>query len=764
MNQLVIDLSKQEYPVFDISNNEKLEFGPVNFIFGKNGSGKSTLSKLIEDQYGNNPDYSVHIYTGMEKLLVENKLNTIVLGEENQEAKKKIETIESELDTKNYLLKTLETKLKSLEWKREYLDLGIEKHELFKKNEEVKLLFNQQKQKMEEFYTYAAKKIREFDSKIKLTLQNYDKNSFKREINMGHEISIDVVEDYKKKLLETPKEKIDSMRIIEHNYRKFYEEVRLILSQQPKQLTIIEEIGEDSDKKTFAHRGREIHEVGDKCAFCGNIYTESRKIELENYFSLDEMREINFKINDLKDQIEKLVRDLDNLEELKYSTFYSFLENEVENSNQKLKTSKQIILDYLEKLLRALDDKQKDMFVSLSLDIENIPDSFENILVQMNKLIDEHNTFSDNFKIEQEDARDKLRLHFVNKILLNNKIYPFKNEWEGYSIEITKLNSLEERVKESNNLLQEEIKLTMGIETKDSVESIKTLKMQIEKLNESKKALLDSTKNTHYLAEVINKKLKATGKENIKLKACNVENDVECYMIVDENENTREISKISTGEKNIIAFLYFIGNIKSIEDKSKKIIIFDDPMTSNDDTLQYLMITELQRFYRGTNKIFNREEDIFICMTHNIHFHLNVQPQGNFEDKNGKTKYDKNYFYVISNGKFNRIMSEKDDFKTSYESLWIELNDLYENNYLNSMLNSMRRIVETFIKFNRIHQDKFYKDKEEHLKIFNVNSHEAIEEISAEAIGKNKEQLIKMFRDLFNSNGYDTHFNTYWKH
>lgn len=764
MNQLVIDLSKQKYPVFDISQNKNLEFGPVNFIFGKNGTGKSTLSKLIEDQYGNNPDYSIHIYTGMEKLLVENKLNTIVLGEENQEAKKKIETIESELDTKNYLLKTLETKLKSLEWKREYLDLGIEKHELFKKNEESKLLFNQQKQKMEDFYTYAAKQIREFDSKIKLTLQNYDKNTFKREINRGFGISNDDVEDLKKRLLETPKEKIDSIKVIKHNYREFYEEVKLILSQQPKQLTIIEEIGEDSDKKTFAHRGKEIHKVGDKCSFCGNIYTELRKIELENYFSLDEMREINLKINDLKARIEKMGQDLGYFEDLKYSSFYSFLESEVENSIQKLKSSKQIILDYLEKLIMALDDKQKEMFVPLSLEIENIPESFENILVQINKLIDEHNTFSDNFMREQEDARDKLRLHFVNEILLNLIMYPFKKEWEGYSKEITKLNSLEERVQEDNNLLKEEIKSTIGVETEDSVESIKALKKQIEILNQSKKVLLESTKNTHYLAEVINKKLNATGKENLKLKACNVENDVECYMILDENGNTREISKISTGEKNIIAFLYFIGNIKSIEDNSKKIIIFDDPMTSNDDTLQYLMITELQRLYRGTNKIFKREEDIFICMTHNIHFHLNVQPQGSFEDKNGRTKYDKNYFYVICNGKFKRINSEKDDFKTSYESLWIELNDLYENNYLNSMLNSMRRIVETFIKFNRIHQEKFYEDKEEHLKIFNVNSHEAIDEISAEAIGKNKEQLANMFRDLFKSNGYDTHFNTYWKH
>ncbi|MBG9979385.1 AAA family ATPase [Facklamia lactis] len=529
-------------------------------------------------------------------------------------------------------------------------------------------------------------------------------------------------------------------------------------------MTIIEEIGEDSDKKAFAHKGKEIHKVGDKCAFCGNIYTELRKTELNNYFSLDEMKEITQKLENLRLKIESMVHDLENLEELKNSSFYSFLESKVDNSNQKLNSSKQIILDYLDKLIKALNDKQKDMFAPRNFSINNIPDSLENIIEKINQIIIEHNTFSENFTKEQEDSRKKLRLHYVKKILNDLTTYSFRNGWEGYSNELIKLESLKEKYLEDRKNLQTEINLTIGCEAESDKRDINSLKNQIEELEKSKKELLKSTKNTQYLAEVINKKLKASGKENIQLKACNVENDIECYMIFDENEETREISKVSTGEKNIIAFLYFIGNIKSIEDKSKKVIVFDDPMTSNDDTLQYLMITELQRLYRGSNKIFDREKDIFICMTHNIHFHLNVQPHGSFEDKNGKTKYDKNYFYLIRNGKFNRITSEKDDFKTSYESLWIELNDLYENNYLNSMLNSMRRIVETFIKFNRIHQKNFYKEKEEHLKIFNVNSHEAIEEISAEAIGKSKEQLATMFKELFASNGYETHFQTYWNH
>ncbi|MBG9981031.1 AAA family ATPase [Facklamia lactis] len=244
MKKIDIDLNKQQYPVFDLTDNNNLEIGAVNFIFGKNGTGKSTLSNIIRNQYGDDPNYSVHIYTGMEDLLVENKLNTIVLGEENKEVKIKVEKIDKELQEKNGWLKSLQVKLKSLEWKKEYRELGIEEHELFKKTEESEIQFNQQTQKMEDFYRYAAKQIREFDSKIKLTLQKYDKNNFKIEINNGFELSESNVEDYKKRLLEDSKEKIALYKIFKHDYEKLYEEVNSILSQQPKQLNRLHLIGQ----------------------------------------------------------------------------------------------------------------------------------------------------------------------------------------------------------------------------------------------------------------------------------------------------------------------------------------------------------------------------------------------------------------------------------------------------------------------------------------------------------------------------------------
>ena len=58
----------------------------------------------------------------------------------------------------------------------------------------------------------------------------------------------------------------------------------------------------------------------------------------------------------------------------------------------------------------------------------------------------------------------------------------------------------------------------------------------------------------------------------------------------------RNVTELSTGEKNIIAFLYFIGKLHEFnegEERKPQIIIFDDPMNSNDDNMQYLMMGEL---------------------------------------------------------------------------------------------------------------------------------------------------------------------------
>lgn len=348
----------------------------------------------------------------------------------------------------------------------------------------------------------------------------------------------------------------------------------------------------------------------------------------------------------------------------------------------------------------------------------------------------------------------------------------YKKDWRGYEIEFHEL----ERVENDRLKIQEEIVNTIikleGSKDKLEENTVLYLDSEIKKANEEKEAVLKETKSTYKFVQIINNKLKKAGKYNLELTLNKDADGIEHYLVKDVNEKVRSIDKLSTGEKNIIAFLYFLESLSDVEKQNdkNKIIVFDDPMNSNDDTMQYLIITEMQKLYTDKYKDkFKSQKDYFICLTHNAHFYLNIQPHGNFKDKKlideklvEISKYDKNNFYRLENGKFKLISSQKEDFNTHYELLWIELHSLYESNLLNSMLNSMRRIIETYIKFNKINLVNFYKDKEEHKKLFDVNSH-SIDDHSMETIGKDKDTLIAMFKEVFETNNAIEHFRTYWK-
>lgn len=763
MSIIDVDLSLQEYPVFDIDKKNSVRLSEVNFIFGKNGSGKSSFSELIRQQCGYDGGYGVYIYKGMQDLLVNDKLNTIVLGEDNKEAKTKISEIEYSLEVRKEQLKSLEEEQKSLCWKKEYEDQGIKKHSLFLSKELAEKEYKKKGKLIEDFYTFGARKIREYNTSLKLALGNYNKNDFKKEIDNAKKLDDEKIDDLSSKITETLKSKVSEYKKCNQDYQQLLNEVNNMITFQPKQLEMISELKDSDEKKSFAIMGKELHRPGEICSFCGQIYSEERAEKLEHFFSVEDMEEINTKIDRTISKIDKWLEELDLVIEIKGREFYNFLSKDILKINSKIKNKKSMISNYLNVMKKNLEEKRKNSFVEFELlDIE-VPDSLNLLIDEVNIIIEKHNAFNENIKDKQEEARKELRLSIIYEIISDKDKYQYEKEWRGYTSEISVLMCLKKIFLKENESLEQEIEKVTGENNDTTPTTINGLNYIIKSLEEERKEYLKSTKNTKILAQIINDKLSSSGKKDLQLKVCNKDDDVECYMILDEKGGVRDISKISTGEKNIIAFLYFIGNLKSQHKKNKKIIIFDDPMNSNDDTLQYLIITELQKLYRGTNKIFEKNNDIFVCMTHNVHFYLNVQPQGHFKDKNGKSKYEKNNFYILRNKNFFKVENHKEDFKTSYEALWMELNDLYQNNYLNSMLNSMRRIVETFMKFNKIEQDKFYEDKDEHLKIFNVNSHGAIDTLSADSIGKTKEELSSMFKELFIQNGYEPHYNSYWK-
>ncbi|SEW33475.1 AAA domain-containing protein [[Clostridium] fimetarium] len=155
-----------------------------------------------------------------------------------------------------------------------------------------------------------------------------------------------------------------------------------------------------------------------------------------------------------------------------------------------------------------------------------------------------------------------------------------------------------------------------------------------------------------------------------------------------------------------------------------------------------------------------KNENKMIILTHNNHFYLNVKYPFN-------RCYNKaSFFRLVSIGEktvINEIASSKEDFNTSYQALWKELIFLYDNESASEemLLNPMRRIVETYTKFNTMDHNIFCEKVTGAMKLFNVNSH-SIDDLESDLCGKSKIEIVNIFYQCFQENDAIEHFNSYW--
>lgn len=724
MAETIIDLTTIKFQDTEqaLFIGNELVLGSKNFIFAKNGSGKTTLSNAIVEQKSS--EFDVQVFKGFESIIGENEnLDAFSLAVDAGEKQAEIKMLEIKIKEKEVAERSSKQQVTESELN----------NSLYKKTKQASLELKRQEKIMDKFYKDSAKLIGdENNPQLVENAKRYNKNHFKNEIskaNFLQNIEIKKFED----TLKSESKQIAKINFKNINSSKYLKAVNEIISSKVEEQIKLKRL-DSQDKINFAKDGLEIHESGQLCAFCGNEVTGETIEELESYFSASEVKQLQERINRGKILLEGAIGQLDNIE-LNIKDFYPNLIDAASKEFSEIKLIQKENKDFLQLLYKALDDKEKNLFVeSGELEID-LPRKFD--FSNMNDLIDENNNFSSNLEKKKDSARDSLRFHRIKKLL----------DDMNYEMEKEKLESLKRNFDEKESELNEEKKHLDELN-----EEIVQLKLRIEMLK---------PRAEKQAVERINKKLR--NKVQWQLDFCEGENSG--YYRVKQEERYRSVRNLSTGEKNIIAFLYFVEKLEEIKQGSvekPKLIVFDDPMSSNDDTMQYLIIGELQRLYQGKDRRkYDNNKDLIVILTHNVHFYLNVQPYGDFKDDKGKTKYDKNNFYRIDNHQFIKVTSQKDDFKTSYEALWVELKDLYDCGHKNAMLNSMRRIIETYIKFNQLNQDKFYRNNEQYLKLFNVNSH-SIDDLSAETFTENVEEMKSLFSQIFADNGCSEHFKKYW--
>lgn len=714
---MIIDLSEVE--VFD---SNEIDFDKkITFVFGKNGTGKSTITGELRKLL---PTYEVSVFQGFSNLIDENKrLNAVVLGEENAAISRQIEAKKTEIEVKNAELESIRKTLQKPEndttsnfWTRKTKD-----------EQEYKAV----EKKIDDFYSQSASKIKKLDNP-RVAQTSYNKRNFQDDITGACLLSEEELKQY----VDTIKSEVKNAPEIifpDIDFQTLENDTNAIIKKSVIERVKISRLENNPDKREFAKTGLRMHKKGDICAFCGSKIEDTTFDELVSYFSADEVKTFQDEIQNKLNEMDRIVEQLTGIC-VDTNKFYPAFLNEAKEISQELEKKKKEMLLHLGKLRNALDKKLKYLFESCSVLTDVCSDNLDDIEKQY-KALRKSNNENDLTK-KQKEAVDKLRKHNVKKCL---------DEFEYDSVK-TELNTLgiamNQRIDEFNA-------------EKEKITGAGGLNEVIKAIHDDIITLQNDTKNEILLAENINKKLK----HMVTFELVHVEDEESKGFYRVKNSTTgceREIIELSTGEKNVIAFLYFIEKLDEIKETptdKPRVIVFDDPMCSNDDGMQYLIIEELQKLMKRL-----LETDHFILLTHNKHFYLNV--------KYGH-KYNKDRFIRFqSDGNkthFVNIVNENDDYKTSYESLWSELKFLYGMGSASAdlLLNPIRRIIETFTKFNAIDKGAFCNPVDGAMKLFNVNSH-SIDDVEAELNGKTKNEIIQMFYDCFSENEKAEHFKRFW--
>ena len=711
----------------------------INFIFGSNGTGKTTISRFLNaynnSKYSNceiiwdNLPLDIKVYNQdyvKKNFQEESSIPGIfTLGEENIEIKEKIQSIKNNIkfleDKKadtlivlngdnttsglNKNLDLLEEKYLNKFWK---IKQNIDRDNTYFKPALAGVRSNKKnfKEELLNHFNTNKEELKEITYLEQTCSKLFDKN-----INTINKIS---------------KFPFDKLINIEKNSLL----KKIIIGKEDIGIAqLIKKLDNDS----WVRKGKEYLDKSDgKCPFCQNILKEDFSKKLEEYFdetyinSLNKLNTLYSEYNDISNVILKNLKNILTAEQI------DFLEKDkLKIFNESLLKLEYKIKYNIELLIRKKDLPNIEIILeSTSRESEII----EKIISEINKNIDNYNIKIANIKSE----REKVKLQVWKFIVNDNCIH-------------------------INDYLQEKSNLIKLIEKQNT---------EISKINknlseEYKKLHLLEKKQTSIIptAEGINSLLKNYGFTGFHIKAD--DNNYNYRFIRDNGEDA--FNTLSEGERNFVTFLYFIyslnGSVNGLDSTLNKIVVVDDPVSSLDNDILYIVSTLLRDLFK---EIYNEQSSIkqLFILSHNIYFFKEVSY------KIGIEKNKTRYYLIQKNNETSKIKEFKNNpVSSTYEMLWDEIRNANQNSSKYNTItlaNTMRRIIEYYFKFlgnidlNKIHLQ--FKNGERQLiksllSWVNAGSHSSFEDFSAAPNIFGTEIYLEVFKKLFEFTGHIAHYN-----
>jgi wobble nucleotide-excising tRNase len=663
--------------------NSVAEFEPtyINYFFGNNGTGKSTIAKAIGSGTGVtfptgksaadydillfNQDYiddNVRSYRGMPSVFTIGEKNSKTQEEidhqieEQEKDQKALEDATAEKGKKDKQL----SKLKKQLWKDCWEKTADIRDGDFPKA--MGGIHGSQQKYTEEVQRH--KPIDHVPEKLKLQYEATYSDNAKRYARFSTIADASVLDT------------LEGKEILS---------VAIVNSSETQLAAFLKKIGATE----WAREGHSMFQqaAGDRCPYCGRIHDPNFEDEFTKSFD-DQYEQNRAKLetflNDYRNKANQLFIPLEKIPDPMYPAI------DVKPYQDKVAAIKAVISGNIEKIKEKIKEPAKTVTLQ---DTQPSLDDLEKLIDEYNSLIDENNAAVDAGPKKRQEVRDDV---------LEMAAYRLKDVFESYA--------------RSEQALGDEIKAQDDI-IKFQTDNLAAIKTKLADLNKA-------TVETETAMKHINARLKDSGFQGFELRPKAeevVQPDGTIKKVVPvparnyeviRTETEEPAERLSEGEKNFIAFLYFLEQVYGSSDSSgnrkDKIVVIDDPVSSMDSGTLFIVGAEIRKLVEiCRNNADNRDpvypgnfiKQLFI-FTHNAYFHREVTYP--YADR-----YEFVSFYLIKkrNNQSSIELKEAQDpncpsekininpVKNSYVALWDEYREL---NSGVALLNVIRRILEYY--------------------------------------------------------------------
>ncbi len=588
------------------------DFARFNLIYGWNKSGKTTFSRIFSacekkttefKQYPKDGEFEIRTHSditikhsdcqnGARQIRVFNKdfIEDNVSFDPSNPSNPIVYVSEEDIES-NKKLKELKGKVDSLSQKFEAAKKDRQNSERAEDN----------------FRKSTARTVKDIIGNLKVNdkYRDYDKGSVKTAIeNVGIEnfstLSDDEFEKKKKLIGGDPLTSQSQFSKYEikfsfngknlSSFSDIYDELSALLKRQVIAETI-ERFKNDPELNKWTQHGFELHKTKNekkKCLFCQNEFSAGFLESLSKHFSTDYeklQKDMAFFIHGLTDLKKEKIAE-------KNSELYADFQDSYKDVTKKLNNIVGEMNDWIDKATKKLYEKRdKPLLIVGVLELpKDFKKSYDDVIDELNTVITNHNSKVENHEQEVATAKEALEKHLIAVAIKEQDYSKIKLDYDS------------------------------------SIEDEKAAKNAVDENNRQISNLEKETSNIGKAVQKINKHLEEFfGRKEIQLE---LDDSKKGYVIKRDDDVAHNLSE---GEKNAIAFSYFIVKTQEKGFKIKDVItVIDDPISSFDSNFIYHCFSLIKNHFK--------EAEQLIVSTHNFEFFNLVKDW--FEKINRKVESD----------------------------------------------------------------------------------------------------------------------------